>query len=64
MSNFLKLKTHFWIVQEYSQFSGADYFNEDVQEIMTIEIKKKAFYAIHSGSFLESQTYVHLEVSM
>lgn len=63
---FFKLKTHFWIVQEYSQLSRADYFNNDKQEIMTTEIKtkKNSFYAIHSGSFLERQTYVHLEVSM
>ena len=31
MPIFLKLKTHFWIVQEYSQLSRADYFNDDMQ---------------------------------
>lgn len=33
MPIFLKLKTHFWIVQEYSQLSRADYFNDDMQEL-------------------------------
>jgi len=41
----------------YSKLSRADFFNADIEEIMTIGIKKKKkLFMPFSGSFLESQT--------
>lgn len=41
MPLFLKLKTHFWIVQECSQLSRADHFNDDMQLWLSGKKKNK-----------------------